>query len=753
MSDKLDLNTLSQQLGIKLKPSNSGDLQAQTSQPEAVGIVALEADSQPVETNPLFKMLLLGGVLFGTVGFGLIAMLWGAGDNPQHAKKADTLPKEQVAAAVVDRQKEVADLKASLVMNQQKLDATRLTAGKNPPETPTPTATTTPTTPTTTPTSTPTTVTPTTESQVATRPIAQQSIASATPKPVATMQPSPQDTAQLAALDRAKQEETTQLAALNRAKQQETAQLAALDRAKQQETTQLAALNRAKQQETAQLATLRQSLQQGTNQLAALDRAKQQGTAQLTTLRQSLQQGTGRLATLRQAGQQQATELGGLTDLVKKERQNLAGLRQQRNSTNLAKTQSPLPTRVAQRQTIAANYQRQTIATNDRPPTAPQPKMSWEEASALASYGGQESELTVNGQNGTIQPVNSVVNALATSPLLRLPVGQVVGGRLVTPFYTLIGGSNGQQASQKTSATVTIDKAIEVGSGWSLPAGTAIEFDFQLADNGMIQASSKKVIYGNTQIPMLPGAFVLTGNDNQPLFAQIKEVNSDKLAAADLNSAIFGGAAEVGNVLVNSGNNSSVSIGGGTAISTTNNGNPNILGAIFKGAFSPLTQTQISRSQAIATRLEKQSKVGYLTPGTTMQVYVALAATFQIPTDNPLIQASNPFQTGTSYAPPTRIGLISSRFPADITLSSPPSAAEMPTSTPVITASSNPDSSTPARPSVATPTLQSPSTQPTVTVNSTQGQLVIQSPRGIPVQIDPIQLPQVPSNVRSIFPR
>jgi hypothetical protein len=559
------------------------------------------------------------------------------------------------------------------------------------------------------------------------------------------MQPSPQETAQLAALERAKQQETTQLAALERAKQQETTQLATLRQSRQQETAQLAALERAKQQETAQLANLRQSKQQGTSQLAALERAKQQGTAQLAALRQSLQQGTGQLATLRQTRQQQATQLGGLTDLVKKERQNLAGLRQQRNSTNIAaKIQSPLPTRVAQRQTIAANYQRQTIAANDRLPTAPPPKMSWEEASALASYGGQESELTVNGQNGTTQPVNSVVNALAISPLLRLPVGQVVGGRLVTPFYTLISSSNGQQASQKTSATVVIDKAIEVGSGWSLPAGTAIEFDFQLADNGMIQASSKKVTYGNTEISMLPGAFILTGNDNQPLFAQIKEVNSDKLAAADLNSAIFGGAAEVGNVLVNSGNNSTVSIGGGTAIATTNNGNPNILGAVFKGAFSPLTQTQISRSQAIATRLEKQSKVGYLTPGTTMQVYVALAATFQIPTDNPLIQASNPFQTGASYAPTTRIALIPSRFPADITLSSPPSSEVIPAQTPTITSSSNPDSPTLAQP---------PATQSTVTVNSTQGQLVIQSPRGIPVQITPTQLPQLPPNVRSIFPQ
>ena len=672
MSEKLDLNTVSQQLGIKIKNSNSGDLQAQTSQSDVAGIAALEEDSQPAETNPLFKMLLLGGALFGTVGLGLIVMLWGAGDNNQQAKKSDVLPKEQVAATL-DQQKEVADLKASLVMNQQKLDASKLTAAKNP-----------------TATATPTTAVTTTQPQAATQPSKQQNIAPVATKPIAAMQPSPQDTAQLAALDRAKQ------------------------------------------QETAQLAALRQSVQQGTSQLAAL----------------------------RQAGQQQATELGGLADRVKKERQNLATLRQQRNSANSVKTYSPVPTRVAQRQTIAANYQ---------PTAAKQPEMNWEEASALASYGGTpELESTLNNPNSTTQPINSVVNALAISPLLRLPVGQMVGGRLVTPFYTLISDSNGQQATQKASATVTIDKAIEVGSGWSLPTGTAIEFDFQVADNGMIQAVSKKVTYGSTEISIPPGAFILTGNDNQPIFAQIKEVNGDKLASADLSSAIFGGAAELGNVLVNSGSSSIISIGGGTAAASTNNGNPNILGAIFKGAFSPLTQTQISRSQTLATRLEKQSKVGYLTPGTTMRVYVAQAATFQIPT-SPLTQASNPFQTGTGYAPIARVAQIPSISSSDLT--SPPPLSNrsqlstvIPTQIPPTTSISNPYNPALAQPPVIpTPTSPPPITntrtslmqsiQPTVKVDTVQSQLIIQAPPGIPIQIPPVQLPRLPMNIQSIFPR
>ncbi len=220
------------------------------------------------------------------------------------------------------------------------------------------------------------------------------------------------------------------------------------------------------------------------------------------------------------------------------------------------------------------------------------------------------------------------------SPILRLPVGQVVSGKLVTPFYTLISDGGGMSQNAKASATVTIDKAIEVGSGWHLPVGTAIEFELQIADNGMIQAVSKKVTYGNTEISIPPGAFSITGNDNQPLFAQIREVNGSQLAAADTRAAIFGGAAELGNVLVNSGNSSTVTVGLGTTIATQNSGSPNILGALFKGAFSPLANLQVNRANSLANKVEKMSKVGYLLPGTPMRVYVAQAATFQIPTDN-----------------------------------------------------------------------------------------------------------------------
>ena len=528
---KLTLEEVSKNMGIQLpKP---GDLSPE-SQTKPASAADLQEDSQPPEKNPKLQILLIGLALFSTLGIGTMLLLWGLGSatNPQVAKKPDSLSSEQAVKSTPEQQKEVADLKTRLVMEQQKSEAARLTAEQAKASSPSPTP------------SSPASTTPPVATATAT-------------KSIEKMQPSDSD----------------------------KAMLASLQQQKQQETAQLASLQQQRQQEAAQLASLRQSRQREASQPIA-------------------------------ARPQPANE----------QKSQASSLRSQRNG-NIARAFTPQPARF-QRNQIAATAQTPKII---QPTVAPQPRLDWEQASSLANYGGTPSA------DSSIKPTDrslTLTGGSAMSPILRLPVGQVVSGRLVTPFYTLISDGGGMSQNAKASATVTIDKAIEVGSGWHLPVGTAIEFELQIADNGMIQAVSKKVTYGNTEIAIPPGAFAITGNDNQPLFAQIREVNGSQLAAADTRAAIFGGAAEVGNVLINSGNSSSVSVGLGTTIATQNNGTPNILGALFKGAFSPQAQSELNRANSLANKLQKMSKVGYLLPGTLMRVYVAQAATFQIPTDN-----------------------------------------------------------------------------------------------------------------------
>ncbi len=697
MSKPQNLDQLAQQLNIKLKRSESSngeaiaDSPAMSTPPQDIAAIAeLEDDSQAPESNPLFKFILLGGAVFGTLGIGLIVMLWGVGENfmGQQAKKPDTLPVE--VAQTPEQQKEIADLKARLVMQQQQLDASRLQQTAKTPAKPAP-------------------------------------VAKSPAKPVVKPQPV-QDPAQLAALDRQKQQQAAELAAIERSKQQQQGDLANLTRSKQNLMGQLGLLGRSRQQQIA--------------------------------------------------------DLRALADRSKRERDRLAALKRQGN-VKVAKAPQP-----------------QVVATK---PTNSEPEMSWEQASALGSYGGNGD--IENMANRAVDP--AAPTALAMSPVLRLPVGQVVSGKLVTPFYTLLSNGEGQQQqSQKSAVSVTIDKAIEVGSGWHLPIGTTIEFDFQVADNGTIVATSKKVTYGNTEIQIPAGAFTVVGTDNQPLTAQIKQVDGDKLASADLRAAVFNGLSEVGNVLVNGNNSSTVTVGGGTTIATNNNGSPNILGAVAKGAFSPLAQTQVTRAQAIAQKLEKQSKVATLKPGTQVLIYVAVPASFQLPSDDGLNQPINSLSMANMYAPispspkvaaiepnvdltnggkvplpekrsnpttpsslPTVLSIPGELQPPAQPLTVPqtpnpfytqPTVPPNPSAKPVVTQPSTvsplptspsntltqPPASVPAPPSAPTsnvPLTQpvTPTIQPTVKVNP--GQVVIEANPNVPVQSIPI--PQVPANI------
>jgi hypothetical protein len=425
-NQKLVLEEVSQRMGIELP--KAGDL-SQESQTKPASAADLQEDSQPPEKNPKLQILLIGLALFSTVGVGTMLLLWGLGSatNQQVTKKPDSLDNsEQSVKSTSEQQKEVADLKTKLVMEQQKADAARVAGEQAKASSPSPT--------------------PTPSSPPSTTPPAATATAT---KPIDKMQSSDRD----------------------------RDLLASLQQQKQQELTQLTSLHQSRQQETSQLSSLRQSLQQERSQLLA-------------------------------ARSETANE-----------RQKQATLRSQRNG-NLAKTFTPQPARVVQRNTngllsataIAAKTQPSTIpqtvaqrspivvkaqtskiiqptVTANRPTVPQQPKLDWEQASSLANYGGiPTSNDAPTKQN---QPL-TLAGGNAMSPILRLPVGQVVAGKLVTPFYTSIGNGEGtSQNSTKALATVTIDKAIEVGSGWHLPVGTAIEFELQIADNGMIQAVSK----------------------------------------------------------------------------------------------------------------------------------------------------------------------------------------------------------------------------------------------------------------------
>jgi hypothetical protein len=122
---RLALEEISKNMGIELPKSGDG---SQESQSQPASAADLQEDSQPQQKNPKLQILLIGLGLFSTLGVGTMLLLWGLGNAtaPQVAKKPDSLPNGEAVKSTPEQQKEVADLKTKLVMEQQKVDAARV---------------------------------------------------------------------------------------------------------------------------------------------------------------------------------------------------------------------------------------------------------------------------------------------------------------------------------------------------------------------------------------------------------------------------------------------------------------------------------------------------------------------------------------------------------------------------------------------------------------------------------------------------
>jgi hypothetical protein len=655
MSDRLDLDSLAKQLSFKAsstkKPisnsstSTSSNFTEITEPSEDLGsseiletelindpnvltasIIDQDEDSQPTEKRPLLQILLIAGTMASTLGLGTIAMLWGGSDNTQQTKtpKPDESPATtQVGNGASDKDTEVADLKAKVAMGQQKEDAVRLKAAMEassksvPSPSPSPPA----------PTLTAPTTTPKPTTIASTYPNTAPNPVRTTPYPISYQQPQVAPVSPIPIVGSSRRSGVTL--------QAEVAKLAALKRSQVQTQAKLVALKNSVQTARANLSALTQQRSR-TRKLA-----KRTEIARTQPSRVAQRKATPILPTIQPVRVAQRKAIAQMTPTIGQLPKPV------RIASRKVMTATPTPAKASNWEQVATlgNYggtadvrieaNKRAVRVASQKATAPTTTATnWEGTVAMGNYGGATPiPPQPDNPRRAIEVADSGNSNM--SPVLRLPVGASLPAKLVTPFSTLVSSTTNQQATEKSSATVVLEQSIEVGSSWHLPIGTAIEFDFQVADNGMVKAVSKKVTYRDTEMMIPPGAFTITNKDSQPLMAEIREVNGDKLAGADTRSAIWGAAGEVGNVVVNSGTQSTVSTGIGTTISTTNNPSPNIVGAVLKGAFSPLAQAQIDRSKTLATDLQKQSKVGFLAPGTNLKVYVATAATFQVPIDSP----------------------------------------------------------------------------------------------------------------------
>jgi hypothetical protein len=267
-----------------------------------------------------------------------------------------------------------------------------------------------------------------------------------------------------------------------------------------------------------------------------------------------------------------------------------------------------------------------------RPIEPEQPPLSFEQASALGMFGGENDK----PDSGALALAAGDNNSSLT---LTLPVGANVAAHTVTP-YTSLSSRNSASNGTETPLSVQLDQPIQLSQGFNLPAGTIVQFGATVADNGAVTATSKSVFIDGTDIKVPVGAFALTASNSAALVANQRSLREGELSGADTTAATWGAAGSVGKALVDSGNTSVVNTSGlGTSVVQTNNGGVNIPGALLNGAFSPLAKAKESRANALAQELQQSSKLNEIPVRSPVRVFVAAAATVTVPVSSDMTAA------------------------------------------------------------------------------------------------------------------
>jgi hypothetical protein len=324
---------------------------------------------------------------------------------------------------------------------------------------------------------------------------------------------------------------------------------------------------------------------------------------------------------------------------------------------------------------------RPTTPTNPTPVAAP---ISWEQASAAGIYGDSSVTAQPIGGLGVAGIKDSSKDAAkqqlsnyegALSPTLLLPAGANAKGHTVAPY---VAGAGKESSS---TLSIALDEAIELASGYSFPVGTIIKFDVSVRDNGSVGAISKNAAIGGVEIQIPDGAISLAGADNGLLMAKEVATGGDELTRADIASSIWGGAAGAGRAILQGGSQTTTSTGLlGTTTQTNNNGNPNTIGGIIDGAFTPLATNAQQRAKQTAERIQQRSRLNTIDVGTKVKLFVNAPVQIQIPVNGqqvsqaeedelppPRLITSNPAQLTTSeksLQPPAQKALVTEQSPA-----------------------------------------------------------------------------------------
>ncbi|NER27605.1 MAG: TrbI/VirB10 family protein [Symploca sp. SIO1C4] len=216
-------------------------------------------------------------------------------------------------------------------------------------------------------------------------------------------------------------------------------------------------------------------------------------------------------------------------------------------------------------------------------------------------------------------------NILKGTPIQRLQVGQQVPAQLVTPIIWA-GDMNSDSSELDERFVVELEKPLTDEQGQELlAAGTPVVFVCRwVHESGLVRSSAIALIKDGTEYALPPGVISIRGHDGNPLMADKWDDTGSEIARRDRTAFLFGALSQVGEVLnrpdIEQSTSSTSSFFSQTT--TTRSGDPNILGAVLEGGFTPLAEQILRRNEQATQKLLNRPELWYVRAGDSVQVFV-----------------------------------------------------------------------------------------------------------------------------------
>ena len=185
---------------------------------------------------------------------------------------------------------------------------------------------------------------------------------------------------------------------------------------------------------------------------------------------------------------------------------------------------------------------------------------------------------------------------------------------------SLISESNGGQNDFVERFVVTLSTPLNNQQGVEiLPIGTSMLVAVRsIHDSGKVTAVVESVVKDGQEIRLPDGAMFLRDATGNPLMASLMQSGQRERIGANTTTFVMGALSKTGQLL-NRGSTSTFISGGNFSQSQQFN-EPNYIGGLLEGGFTPLTERMNQQHENRLSRLDSRTPLWIVEQGTTVEV-------------------------------------------------------------------------------------------------------------------------------------